>query len=360
MRLSLPARVVVALVLAGVCTIPSAAAAGTRLSTLCRVKGQEENTLHALGLVVGLNGTGDGKDFLPTIRNLALLMEKLGTPIVSGNLKELGDAKNVALVHVAATVPAAGARQGDRIDCTVSSFGSASSLAGGRLVVTPMLGPIPSPDGRVYAVAEGDITVEDSETPTRGRIHGGCRLEEEFRYQFVKDGKVTLVLKEEYADFQVAQEVADMINNRELVFQTSGELIARALDQVNIEVEVPRQYLNDPDGPALFLSQLWRQELLTLPLSPRVVINQRAGSIVISGDAEIRPVAITHRNIVVETGAAAMSGGFIGIDTADAENPQLKSLVEALNAVHVPTKDVIEIIKLLKRNGALSAELILQ
>jgi len=93
----------------------------TTLKSICRVKGQEENTLHGLGIVVGLNGTGDGGNFLPTIRSLAIAMELMGTPIGENGAAELKDAKNVALVTVTATVPAAGARQGDKTDCVVSS-----------------------------------------------------------------------------------------------------------------------------------------------------------------------------------------------------------------------------------------------
>ncbi|MHC4177435.1 MAG: flagellar basal body P-ring protein FlgI, partial [Planctomycetota bacterium] len=87
----------------------------TLLKSICRVKGQEENTLQGLGLVVGLNGTGDGGRSLPTIRSLAKVMNLMGEPLGASGLTELKDAKNVALVTVTATVPAAGARQGDKL-----------------------------------------------------------------------------------------------------------------------------------------------------------------------------------------------------------------------------------------------------
>ncbi len=98
-----------------------AAAAGPKVGTLCRVKGQEENTLHAMGLVVGLKGTGDSGNFSPTIRSLAIVMERMGTPVGSGDLAQL-ERKNAALVHVSATIPPAGA-PGDRIDCVVKRWG---------------------------------------------------------------------------------------------------------------------------------------------------------------------------------------------------------------------------------------------
>ena len=108
------------------------AAAETLLKNICHVKGQEENTLQGLGIVVGLKGTGDGGGFSPTMRTLAKLMTVMGTPMGKAGLADLKDSKNVAMVTVTVTIPAAGARQGDKLDCAVSSVGSAKSLAGGK------------------------------------------------------------------------------------------------------------------------------------------------------------------------------------------------------------------------------------
>lgn len=324
------------------------------LKSICRVKGQEENTLHGLGIVVGLNGTGDGGNFLPTIRSLGTAMQLMGNPMGENGLAELKDAKNVALVMVTATVPAAGARQGDKIDCTVSSVGSASSLEGGRLFLTPLLGPAPG-DPRVYALAQGAITLEDDALATVGRIHAGCQLEADFFTPFAKDEKITLVLDPPYADFQVAQDVAELINSQ-MSFQSSGVPLARAINQVNVEVEIPYQYAEDP---VLFISQVLNLPLLDVATGPRVVINERAGSIVISGDVEIGPVVVTHKNMVIEAGNAA-SSPFVGVDSAQPDNPTLKSLVEALNAIHTPTEDIIQIIKGLQRDGKLHADLVIE
>ncbi len=325
--------------------------AGTRLESLCRIKGQEENTLQAMGLVVGLNGTGDGS-FTPTHRSLAMVMDRMGIPVTAEDLK---DAKNVALVLVTTTVPAIGARQGDTLDCVVSAIGSCGDLSGGRLMQTPMLGPIPSQNGQVFAVAQGDITVENEDVLTKGNVHGGCRLEHEFRYNYVKDGKIMLVLKPQYAEFSVAQEVAEMINGPQLLFQNNSRLVAKALDAVTIEVEIPGQYLNDP---VHFVTQLLQLEMTTVPLAPRVVINERSGTIVFGGDVEVGPVAIAHRNIVVETATAMGAGPFVAVDSADPQNPQLKDLVSALNGINLPPADIIEVIKLVDANGALDGELI--
>ncbi|NLX95091.1 MAG: flagellar basal body P-ring protein FlgI [Rhodopirellula sp.] len=329
--------------------------ARTTLESICRVKGQEENTLQGLGIVVGLKGTGDGANFLPTIRSLATAMQLMGNPIGSGGANELKDSKNVALVMVTATVPAAGARQGDKIDCVVSSIGSAKSLVGGRLFLSPLLGPDPQ-NPRVYALADGPITIDSVDLPTTGRVHGGCRLEEDFFNVFIKDDKMTLVLEPNRAGFQAAQEVTELINSQ-LSFQSSGVPLAKAINQVCVEVTVPPQYLEDP---VLFVSQVLSLPMAEVPGSSRVVIHERTGSIVIGGDVEIGPVVVTHKNVVIETGNTAAPGQFVAVDSNDPQNAKLKSLVEALNALRVPPADVIDIIKGLARNGKLNAELIME
>ncbi len=348
---------VIALLLA-VTALNSPADGRTLLKSICRVKGQEENTLQGLGIVVGLKGTGDGGSFMPTIRSLATAMQLMGNPAGSGGANEYGSAKNVALVVVTATVPAAGARQGDKINCIISSIGSAKSLAGGRLFLAPLMGPNPQ-DTRIFAMAEGPVTLDDSEITTTGRIYNGCRLEEDFFNAFTADGRITLVLDENHAGFQVAQDVAELINSQ-LSFQSSQVSLAKALNQVNIEVIIPPQYARDP---VMFISQVLNLPMLEPQTGARVVINERAGSIVIGGDVEIGPVVVTHKNIVVETGETAPSGQFVPVDPAETKempNPKLKALVEALNAVHVPTADVIDIIKGLDRNGKLYAKLIIE
>lgn len=336
---------------------PGAMEAKTTIKSICRLKGQEENTLHGMGLVVGLKGTGDGGAFLPTMRSLAMTMQLMGKPVQAP--AELKDAKNVALVLVTAVVPPGGARQGDRLDCVVSSIGAAKSLKGGRLFFTPLVGPENPQHPRVYAFAEGMITIEDESTPTIGKIPGGCRMEEDFFNPFVKDGRITLVLDPNHADFQTASDVAEWINSQ-LSIQIEGQPLARAINQQNIEVRIPPQYRDDP---VLFVSQVLATPIMSQPVLPRVVVNERTGSIVISGDVEIGPVVVTHKNVVVETGpaAAAMPGGrFVPVDSEQIQTAKLKALVEALNAVHVPPQDIIDILKGIERNGKLHGKLILQ
>jgi flagellar P-ring protein precursor FlgI len=344
----------------GIC-LCATAEGRTTLGSICHVKGQEENTLQGLGIVVGLDGTGDGANFTPVIRSLAETMTVLGQPLGAAGLAELKDAKNVALVTVTATIPAAGARQGSNIDCQISSIGAAKSLVGGRLFLTPLVGP----DRRnpiVYAFAQGAINLDKPELKTTGRIFGGCRLEEDFFNAFVKDDKITLVMDKYHAGFQMAQDVAEVINsqlqlsmNSRFNVQNADTLLAKAIDPVNVEVGIPAVYQKDP---VLFVSLVLGLPIVEPQSEPRVVINQRAGSIVISGNVEIGAVVVTHKNIVVETGTA--SSRFVGIDPEEPENPQLKALIKALSAVHVPTNDIIEIIKGIDRNGRLHGQLIIE
>jgi flagellar P-ring protein FlgI len=326
------------------------------LKSICRIKGQEENTLQGLGIVVGLKGTGDTGNYLPTIRSVAKMMTLMKNAPGSRATIELKDTKNVALVTVTATVPAGGARQGDKVDCVVSSIGSAKSLAGGRLFVAPLVGPDPR-NPRVYAFAEGPVTLEDPTTPTTGRIHGGCKLEEEFFNFFTKDGRLTLVLEKNHADFQVAQDITELINSQMAVQVSSSQPLARAINQGNIEVLIPLQYREDPVS---FISQVLALPIMEPRTGARVVINERAGSIVISGDVEIGAVAVQHKNMVIETGGTSAARPFVGVDPIEPNAPKLKALVESLNAVHAPTPDIIDIIKRIDRDGKLHAPLIIE
>ena len=362
------------------------AASQSKLRSFCRVKGQEENKLTALGLVTGLKGTGDGGSFMPTIRSLGSAMQYLGSQVGSGGISELKDAKNVAIVAVTATVPAAGAREGDKIDCVVTSIGSAKSLDGGYLFLTAMEGPIPGADSPVYAVADGPITIDAEEIPTVGRVHKGCKLVEDFFNPYLKDGKITLVLNESFADFIVIQELVGLINESDILDPgggASGSIrsgpgrydstfrgnnvraskanmvpAARALDQVNIEIEVPSQYLSDP---VLFLSEIMDIDVVEPRTGAKVVINERSGVIVCSADVRIGPVAVTHKNIVtVQADETLIGSGFVPVATDDPQHPKLKALIDALKSVKVPNEDIIDIIKGIEANGSLYGKLIIQ
>lgn len=343
-------------------------ARAVKVRDVCRVKGQEENQLNGLGIVVGLPGTGDGADFAPAIRALAFSLQRMAGGLAT-DLNEFRRSKNAALVMVQAVVPAGGARQGDRIDCTISSVGSAKSLAGGVLLMTPMQGPFlpiqphEAAAAPVFGFASGRLYLDDEGRGTVAKIAGGCQLEEEFRNEYylpgaTDEGVVTLVLNSSHAQFMVAQDVAMAISSV-LPELKVNNLEARAVDSVNIEIPLPPDYTR-PQDVVLFISKVLDVDVPEIRTEARVDINEAAGSIVVSGDVEIGPATITHRNIVIETGLNLPGGYFAPVDSAQVGGAKLKSLVEALNAVKLPTADMIEIIKGLERNGKLHGKLVVQ
>ncbi|MFI4875000.1 MAG: flagellar basal body P-ring protein FlgI, partial [Blastopirellula sp. JB062] len=221
------------------------------LSTFVRVKGQEENYLQGIGLVVGLRGTGD-KNLTPTHKALSLVLKHLGSNSGSGPDGEylpeaLKNVTNTALVIVRARVPAEGAEEGDLIDCEVSSLG-AKSLAGGSLAISTLQGPNPH-DKTVWAMATGNVQILNQEVPTNGQIKAGCRIEKSIRNTFVTaDNKIYLVLNDGHKDWQMAQEIVFSVGNLLQVGQnaSSSAQIAKAIDQKTIEVQIPPQYQSDP------------------------------------------------------------------------------------------------------------------
>jgi flagellar P-ring protein precursor FlgI len=342
--------------------------ARTLVKHIARLKGQEEITIQGMGLVIGLNGSGDGAAYAPTLRGLAAMLAKMNTPLGERGLAELKEAKNVALVMVTATIPASGARQGDHLECIVSSIGAAKSLEHGYLVTTALLSPQVGND-RVYGIAQGPLSLDNPRAKTVARIRQGCRLEEDFLNSFIKDQKITLVLNKSHADFEVAQEMASLINNQlgsylnDSKFEGSSssrerQPIARARDQVNIEIMIPRQYQDDPVD---FVAQVMSIQMIEPQTGGRVIINERAGSIVISGEVEVGSVAVTHNNLVIETPGVPPTGSmFVGVETTPKPTAKLKSLVEALNALKVPAADQITIIKGIERDGKLHGTLVIE
>jgi flagellar P-ring protein precursor FlgI len=371
------ARLWLGCILASLWLVPLGSASAQvdlRLRDICRLQGQEENTLQGLGMVVGLRGTGDNK-FQSTSRALARTLQLMGAPIGSQldgspNIDELGGSNNVALVFVTVTIPATGALQGDRLDCRLNAI-AAKSLEGGTLMLTPLLGPRPD-NPMVYALAQGPIVLEDPRFPTSGRIAAGCKMEASVRNEYLADDVITLSLDPDQSSFEVAQYVEDIINesHRSLLVATAPDLaavdrlgdelndIAEAIDQMHVRVRIPSSYRQ---RPVQFVSVLLDLPVANLPSRKRVVIHQREGVLIVGDDVQIAPVAIAHKNLSIAA-VPARGNGFVELATAG--NPQqrarLKDLVEALNTLAVPTDDTIAIIKALKRQGNLFGELILE
>lgn len=334
------------------------AVARVRIEHLCTVGGQKEVKLTGLGLVVGLKGTGDGGKNLPAMRALASALQLHNSPVLAAD--ELRDAKNVAMVLIEATVPATGLQRGQLLDCYVSSVMGAKSLRGGRLLVSPMETPELGA-GRAVGLASGPISIESPDTPTTGKVTSGIVLEEDFFAYFVdrRDGKpkVTLLLDQAHASFHSAGEIARVVNS-EFSFEAGGEL-AKAIGPGAVVVAIPPQY--EPD-PVKFLSLLMEVGVDNPSTQARVVVNSKSGTVVVTGEVEISPVVISHKKLTVRVGdlfAEPVPDRFqvLGLKN-DPSRPKLDQLVEALNALQVPTEDVIDILRELNRSGKLHAEFI--
>jgi len=360
-------------ILAAACTLfamQAAATPGTRVRDLAHIEGVRDNQLTGYGLVVGLTGTGDksGAEFVS--HSVSTMLEALGMTIDPGDLS----VRNVAAVVVTATLPPF-ARPGARIDVTVSSLGDAKSLKGGILVQTPLRGA----DGRVYAVAQGPISLggfgvegeggarEATNHLTVGRIPNGALVERGVPMPYLQDGRLRVALDQ--PDFTTAQRLVSAVEAR------WGAGCARALDAGTIEISSPD---TTADATVRFLAQL--EELTVQPADrARVVINERTGTIVAGGNVTIRPVAIAHGNLNIRVGArtgVSQPPGFSAGETAIitesdlavesgagqftvlSEGTTLNEIARALNAMGVSSRDMIAIFQAIKEAGALQAELV--
>lgn len=356
---------IAALLLAG-----SASAQAVRLKDLVDVEGVRGNDLIGYGLVVGLQGTGDTLRNSPyTEEALSSLLERLGVNVQDERFRP----DNVAAVIVTANLPPF-ARQGSRIDVSVSSIGDAESLQGGLLVMTPLLGA----DNSVYAVAQGPLTVGGFDvegqaarasqgTQTHATIAGGARVEREVRFDFSGLGEIRLALKD--PDFTTAGRIESALNT---LFDSRP---ARMIDSGTVVID-PAATMLDPAHLVAQIEGLY----LTPARRARVVIDQRSGTIVLGEDVRIAPVAVAQGALTISVAespvavpAAPFSEGSpvvlprteITVDEAGGVSPltpgaSLRDLVEGLNALEVPPRDMVEIFEALKAAGALHAEIVLQ
>lgn len=348
----------------------TASARATSIQDLVRIKGQERNVLTGIGIVVALEGTGDkSKDSYIAARPYATLLANLGDPL--GSLQELAKADAYALVSVGMEIPPAGVREGDRLDVSVSAMFNAKSLAGGRLVVSPLRIPRPdAPDLAPMAFAEGPIVIEGTNLRS-GVIRGGGQMLADIRTNPVtRSGTLSLVLKDQYAGYPVATTLANAIND-EFGMDGRGD-IAVVEDAKNVRVLLPAA---DRAGPAQFIATL-----MTIPIDPsliqteaRIVINERQGIILVTGNVEIGPVGITHKGLTITSitpppqptpqNPVTDTTRWTALDMTDHSSRNSTRLVDLLNAfkqLNVPVADQIAIIHELRKTGALHAEIVTQ
>jgi flagellar P-ring protein precursor FlgI len=345
-------------------------AAPLRVENVARIKGQETTTIRGMGIVSGLPGTGDEpKSYTPAAQAIMRQLSRSG--MFTMDVKGINSTKNNALVEVVVTIPSTGARSGEILDCTILSIGNAKSLAGGVLSST-ILGTSLQQDENspVLGQAQGRVTIEDTATPTVGRVVNGCRLHSDFTNPYIKDGLVMLVLKREYARPNMALKVAEAIN-AEAEFAASGIVDpAQAINSTTVAVRMPVSKYNDPVD---FLAKILDVEIMNPPVAvPKVTINERLGTIIIDVNVEVKPSLINHKNIVAEIPPApgdeeAAPRQFVDIDTdlkfrqmsgESAENMKLKALQSSLDAVKATTQDMIDIVKTLHQQGAIVGEVI--
>jgi flagellar P-ring protein precursor FlgI len=345
-----------------VSSMPREGSARVRLENICTIYGQKEIHLTGMGLVIGLNGTGDGGKSIPAIQALSHTLLRMNS---ATSAEDLRDTKNVAIVLIEATVPRTGLRRGQKIDCYVSSIMGAKSLRGGRLLVTP-LQKVGIRDEQMVALASGPIYTENSDLKTVGKIPGGVVLQDDFISSFIDVNRghiLTLLLDAAHSSFHSASEVADVVNSG-FNQDTSGFKLARAIGPGVIEVQVPAPY---HDSPVEFVALVLEIGIDNPHTQARVLVNAKSETVIITGEVEISPAVISHKNLTVEVvgGAAAgpqgaASGGFVQLMDPEAgpSPPQLSQLLGALQQLNVPTSDVIEIIRLLHKSGKLHAEYI--
>jgi flagellar P-ring protein precursor FlgI len=347
-----------------------AAWAGPRIKDIADFEGVRENQLVGYGLVVGLAGTGDSLRNSPfTRQSLAAMLERLGVNAAEGNL----NTRNVAAVMVTSNLPPF-ATQGSRIDVTVSALGDARSLAGGQLLVTPLMGA----DQQVYAVAQGPLAIGGFQAtgssgssvtrgvPTAGRIASGALVEREIPFDLANQRELRLALRN--PDFTTARRIAAAIN------ATVGGPAARALNPGTVVLQRPEGYAGDMVELVTAIENV-EVEVDTVA---RIVIDESSGIVVMGENVNVSTVAIAQGNLTIsvqEDPFVSQPAPFSRGDTVvvpssnvDVEEEPgglvvvpggvpLRQLVNGLNALGVTPRDMISILQALKAAGAIQAEI---
>ncbi|MDO6581684.1 flagellar basal body P-ring protein FlgI [Photobacterium sp. SP02] len=341
-----------------------------RIKDVSEVAGVRSNQLSGYGLVVGLPGTGETTPF--TDQSFNAMLQNFGIQLPAGTKPKT---KNVAAVAVSATLPPF-TKQGQHIDITVSSIGSAKSLRGGTLIQTFLRGL----DGKVYAVAQGSLVVGGfsaegldgsklvGNNPTVGRIANGAIVEQEVPNPFSRGDHLTFNLFE--SDFTTAQRMSDAIN------QFLGPDMAAPIDATSVRVRAPR----DVSQRVAFLSTIENLEFDPAEGAAKIIVNSRTGTIVVGQHVKLKPAAITHGGMTVsirENPTVSQPNPFSGGETVVVPDSQIEvteedsrmfkfnpgitldELVRAVNQVGAAPSDLMAILQALKQAGAIEGQLII-
>jgi len=298
-----------------------------KLSDISSIIGVRDNQLIGYGLVVGLKGTGDSSSAF-TNQTLANLLKNVNVKLDPKDIKS----KNVAAVVVTASLPPF-ARQGDKLDITISSIGDAKSLEGGTLLLTPLK----AVDGKIYALAQGHLTIGgfnvgqnrgvQAHFTTTGKIYNGATVEREIVYDLYHKTRATLSLNK--SDFNNAVTIQNLIN------KTFHKKVATALDPRSIELIKPKN-MSMPE----FLARVQDIEYFT-PQENVVVVDERTGTIVAGSNIEIDPIVITQGDMIIKI----------------TKRSSMSNLADILQKYNAKPKDIIAILETLKSSGALKAKL---
>ena len=349
--------------------LAEATAATARIKDIVDIEGIRDNQLIGYGLVVGLNGTGDSLNNSPfTKQSLQAMLERLGVNTRGENMRTA----NVAAVMVTANLPAFSA-QGSRLDVSVSALGDSSSLQGGTLLVTPLLGA----DGEVYAIAQGSVTINgfkaegDSATvisgvPTTGRISSGGLIEREIGFQLGAQRSLRLALRN--PDLTTARRIALSIND------FIGSPSATPEDPATIRINLPYGF----NGNIVDLLTDIEQLVVETDQPAKIVIDENSGIIVMGKDVRVSTVAVAQSNLTVTIAESPtvvqplpLSLGQTAVEprtdltvqTTDSklavvpESVTLQELVDGLNSLGISPRDLISILQAIKASGALQAEI---
>jgi flagellar P-ring protein precursor FlgI len=338
-----------------------------QIKEIATIEGVREVQLIGYGLVVGLNGTGDKG--IATLQSIANMLQRMNLTVRPKDIK----AKNVAAVMVTATIPPF-AKLGMKVDALVSTIGDAKSLQGGTLLLTPLKGP----DGIVYALAQGPVSVggfiggkggtrTQKNFPTTGKVPGGVIIERELPFVWGNTNEIRILL--DRPDFSLASEIAKKIN------ATYSAEYAIPVDPATVTVKIPEEYRENTVG---FVTDI---EKLDVPVdtSARVIINERTGTVIIGERVKVYPVAIAHGDLTIEIKTEfgvsqpppfAPPGSETVIvpqrevrveekkaSLVEVSGATLGEVVKALNALGVTPRDLISILQALKAAGALRGEL---
>ena len=351
-----------------------------RIKDLTTVAAMRTNQLIGYGLVVGLQGTGDGSDVAFTAQSMKTLLNRLGVRL-EGPLSDFEtvasagkvDIRNVAAVMVTAELPGF-AKPGQKIDVSVSAIGRASNLRGGTLLLSSLRGV----DGEIYALAQGSLTATGIDAqaagskvaigvPTSARIPSGATVERIVDNPFDKADRIVLNVRE--SDFTTTNAIVNAINGR------FGNDVARALDGVSITLQAPV----DLTQRVAFMSMVENIDVMPGEPTARVVVNAKTGTVVISRNVRVTAAAVTHGTISVSIAATneiSQPGAFSQGQTAAVQNAEvtvsepnkpmflfqpgvdLRQIVDAVNQVGASPSSLIAILEALKSSGSLRAELI--